>query len=365
MQERGKRCRLAINRHRVLDIFVDDTIDPIAQAIAQQRYLLPLSFSLLPELASPGGRVLDLGAHVGTFSLYAAALGYQVGAVDASPQNVALLRQSVEQNALSNVQVIWAAIDERSGPVEFVEFGPYGHIANPHFIRPTIPVPALSVEEVLDELGWDGVEFIKLDIEGSEVAAIRGMGRLLAGQGAPSILVEANRYTLDFFGFTPAHLLTLLESYDYCCYLAEAGVLRPINAADFQPDICVDYLAVKSGLPLLRKWQMGSPLSLYQRAARVEISVGERDPHLRAYIARSLAGIGDPYLANPLVCRALARLKADPDSHVRAAAAWWQEPPAGWVGATVLHQLLVLRDNTRDRLSRLVHWLTAWLRAGK
>ena len=45
---------------------------------------------MLLDIARPGGRVIDLGTHIGTFSLFAAASGYSLLSIEASPRNVAL-----------------------------------------------------------------------------------------------------------------------------------------------------------------------------------------------------------------------------------------------------------------------------------
>ncbi len=63
--------------------------------------------------------MLDLGTHVGTFTLAAAALGYEVIGVEASPQNAALLRAGLEHNAFRHVQLINAAVGDRPGTLEF------------------------------------------------------------------------------------------------------------------------------------------------------------------------------------------------------------------------------------------------------
>src|SRR5438874_2058976 len=52
--------------------------DPFSQAFAQGNYPSGPLTDLMFQLVRPGDCVLDLGAHVGTFSLAAAALGCRV-----------------------------------------------------------------------------------------------------------------------------------------------------------------------------------------------------------------------------------------------------------------------------------------------
>ena len=87
----------------------------------------------LQRFVPPGGSVLDLGAHVGTFSLTAAALGYRVVAVDASPIHIDLLNRSVARNGFrpSQLRVVHSAVGDTTGTVEFHLGGLWGMVAQP------------------------------------------------------------------------------------------------------------------------------------------------------------------------------------------------------------------------------------------
>ena len=164
-----------------------DPVDPISRDLASGVYSPQYDrlLGLLQTIVPVGGRVLDLGAHIGTFSLAAAALGYEVLAVEASPQNAALLQASIEANGFRQMRVIHAAVSDRSGVLEFCAIGPWGHVSTPLLTTPTVRVPAVTVEQILDDHGWDRVDFVKIDIEGSEVAALEGMKQLLSGPDSP------------------------------------------------------------------------------------------------------------------------------------------------------------------------------------
>src|SRR6516165_9821669 len=72
--------------------------DPFSQAFAQGSFPSGPLTDLMLQLVRPGDSVLDLGAHIGTFSLAAAALGCRVLSVEASPRNAKLLQASVARN---------------------------------------------------------------------------------------------------------------------------------------------------------------------------------------------------------------------------------------------------------------------------
>jgi FkbM family methyltransferase len=317
----ASRHTLAANQETDFEIFIDSNEkDEISTAIANQTFVVPVTFSLLPRFARSGATVLDLGAHIGTFSLYAASLGYDVLAVEASPYNAALLRHSADRNGFSNLRVAPVAVSDHAGTLEFIAAGPYGLVANPFLNSPTVSVPADTVDHLLNDVGWDTVDFIKMDIEGSELRALRGMTGLLGGVDAPPILFESNGFTLGLLGTDPSHLLAFLEAFGYRCYLVQPGRLIPTGFRELQPELCVDYITTKNPLPTLQDWPISPPMSPEERVTRILSSCVHRDRFARAYIARALAAADSAILANPRIVRALEILTGDEDKDVRAAA---------------------------------------------
>ena len=87
----GTEFQLAVDRH---------ASDGVTQAARCENYSAPLSVEMLLRAVAPGATVLDLGAHIGSFSVAAAARGYHVIAVEAGADNVELLKESVRSHAV-------------------------------------------------------------------------------------------------------------------------------------------------------------------------------------------------------------------------------------------------------------------------
>lgn len=306
--------------------------DPICMDLADGRF--PAStreaVECLQEMTPRGGRVLDLGTHVGSFTLAAAALGYEVVGVEASPRNASLLQASLERNGFDRVRLIHAAVSDRPGTLEFAQGGPYGHVGRPGEGVPTVAVRALRLDDLLSELGWDRVDFIKMDIEGSEVAGLRGMSRLISGPDAAPLFIESNGHTLNFYGQSPLALKTELEACGYENYLVEMGRLCRVRAGDFQPNTCVDYLAVKRTPANLRSYRIDRPLSHEEVVFRIVQTSRSQQAADRAYIARALASAPTDVLASKAVHEEVQRLRQDGDAAVRSAAEAVQLAPAVW-----------------------------------
>jgi FkbM family methyltransferase len=302
--------------------------DHLTRAIVDGTWMYPPEFQLLFRLLRPGQVVLDLGAHVGTFSLAAAGLGCRVVAVEASPENAALLGDSAARNGFGQMQVVCAAVTDHEGAVEFVPHGPFGTIANRVTMGPTIRVRAVTVDGLLRELDLDTVDLVKMDVEGSEVAAIRGMTGLLSRADAPLLFYESNGHTLRFFGETPGGLLGALEELGYRNLLVDPAPRRlvPVRSVDLQPECVVDYLAVRRAIDGLADWPVVAPMGdgeIVRRALNESLSAHQ---HHRVYIARALATAGGSVRSDPRVIDALGGLREDPSAEVRAAAAWSGTP---------------------------------------
>lgn len=227
--------------------------DPISQSLRApvrwfKRWRRPSCaphLSLLRSMVRPGDRVLDLGAHIGTFALAAGALGCEVLAVEPAPRNAELLRASVARNGFSNIRVVQAVVSDRAGTVAFCPSGPFGHVFTPATGMPSINVPAVRVDDLLAEVGWDKVHFIKMDVEGSEVPALDGMAALLSHPAGPPILYESNAHTLAFYGHTPLDLRRRLDRFGYQSYRQADREWMVLGSDEPQGQLVVDCLALK------------------------------------------------------------------------------------------------------------------------
>jgi len=238
----------------------------------------------------PGKTILDLGAHTGTVAIPAAEAGYRVMAVEASPQNVERLLAAVVSKGLDRLFVLQTAVTDHQGEVDFLEDGAQGHITDAA-TSGTVRIPATTVDELWARNGYPDVDFVKLDLEGGEVAALRGMSDLLASSPPPPLLCESNGPRLAAYGETPNTLLTLLARRGYRCYLAQPGRLVPVDPDDLQPSCVVDYLAVHKLDGTWKTW-LQPPMSEQECQARIDAELRSQDPEKRAWIEAALRDAG-------------------------------------------------------------------------
>ena len=305
----------------------EDATDGITTAILKNAFGLPQHYHMLFDLVRPKGYVLDLGAHIGTFAIMAGMHGYHVTAVEASPRNAALMNESIRRNGLKkNVRLVEAAVSDRAGSMDFIQDGPYGMVSNTivHDVGRTITVQSIPVDDLIALIGWQNIDVIKMDIEGSEVNAIKGMSRLLSSNPAPILLFESNGHTLNMFGVTPGDLFSALEGYGYQCYHYYGEQLYPITGKDIQLECVSDCIAAKQ-LPkdFQEKWKIASSMDVENKIKMALGSLNHPNDAVRAYIGRALQHTDKTFLGDVRISSALDGLKKDPKEAVRKSISWW------------------------------------------
>ncbi|MBI4617029.1 MAG: FkbM family methyltransferase [Planctomycetes bacterium] len=176
---RGALRGLRMRRQGALVSYLLGIDEPGVQAVCER-------------LVAPGCVAWDVGANVGFITLALARLAGPSGRVVAfepRPDAAALVRANAALNRFAHVDVRECAASDSTGRATF-------HVRG---MAPTSGLAVSGVPDVrtlevattrLDDLaGIPAPDFVKMDIEGSEVEALKGMARLLAGK-RPVLAIE-------------------------------------------------------------------------------------------------------------------------------------------------------------------------------
>src|SRR5262249_36182110 len=145
----------------------------------------PFETGLLQNQLRPGDVVVDVGANIGYYTLlFARCVGPRgrVFAFEPDQTNFDLLRRNVERNGYTNVTLVRKAVAAQSGKLRLYlcEDNKGDHRTyDSHDGRPSLEIDAVSLDDYFaGERG--SIALIKMDIQGAEEGALRGMRRLLA-----------------------------------------------------------------------------------------------------------------------------------------------------------------------------------------
>jgi FkbM family methyltransferase len=168
---------------------------PISSHFASEAFITRAdvdwgSESLLFSLLERKGVFLDVGAHIGYYTLYVLPRVQEAYCFEPDPRVRPMLEQNIAGKV--NVAVIPCAAGDTQGRVRFT----LEHdVAISHLSRPgddagnQIVVDQVTIDQFVRSRGLN-VEAIKIDAEGRDIDVIRGALNVLAGQ-QPLVLTEA------------------------------------------------------------------------------------------------------------------------------------------------------------------------------
>lgn len=206
----------------------------------------PVDTAFVGRVVQSGDTVVDVGANIGYYTCYLARLvgpSGQVVAFEPAPDLIEILRDNVAYNGYANVQLENKAVTEKTGPLTlYMEEGR----PEDNRIFKDEQDAAIRSEHVVDGIRLDDIPFlsehppafIKMDIQGAEIYAIRGMRRLLQESPQVCVLLEYWPYGLTRAGFRPEELLEELWATGLeVRRVAEDGRLVPVEVGPLK-DLC-------------------------------------------------------------------------------------------------------------------------------
>lgn len=181
-------------------------------------YELKLSRHLL-RLARTGGTMIDVGAHLGYFSLLwvAANRANNCLSFEPSPRNIERLKGNVARNGFGAlIEVLPQAAGREHASLPF-DVGPpgqtgWGGIAATPGVG-TILVEAVRVDEVVSNA--NEVALLKIDAEGADAWVLMGCERLLRRRQVKSVWFEQNRPRMRALGIGEGEAGDYLRSLGY------------------------------------------------------------------------------------------------------------------------------------------------------
>jgi FkbM family methyltransferase len=194
----------------------------------------------IAQFLRPGMTMIDAGANIGYFTLFAARMvGPQghVYAFEPVPSTVGFLRKNVEKNGYSDrVAIVPNAVTDKSSQVRIILGDTVSTVSsmfrNDSRGRDFVDVEAVSLDEFFYKQGWPPVNIVKMDIEGAEKLALDGMRELSRRNPELKLIIEVN---LVHFGLE--EILEALQGCGFSRFYSLNGQNRTVNILKDLPHV--------------------------------------------------------------------------------------------------------------------------------
>ncbi len=192
----------------------------------------------IDRLVKPGMTILDIGAHVGYYARRCGRLTGADGLVVAfepHPRTFNVLMANVAP--LGNVRTAQLAVADQEGTAELYDYLIMSASGSLHYdealrdlqkahttkgdvaprLAQDLPVEKFTVrtttvDTLLDELGVESVDVVKMDIEGAEMSALRGMQATINRSPDLALIMEYNPAALSASGEDPIQAVATVKA---------------------------------------------------------------------------------------------------------------------------------------------------------
>ena len=236
-----------IDRLTVLADFADERILEVVHEIRGENP----EYAMMRAILCKGDTFIDVGANFGTFSLLASRRVGPEGkviAIEPQPRLAGLIRKSVELSEVANARVIEAAIGSAPGVVTLLvpsnDTGRAGIF--PAFSgkgsHEGVQREVLTLDSLAAEIPRGGRVFMKIDVEGSELAVLDGATEIVSTR-KPVILVELNPWSARAAGRTTSDLLDKLDNLGYRSFSTTTSFPKHLQRSEIPLDRQTNLLA--------------------------------------------------------------------------------------------------------------------------
>jgi FkbM family methyltransferase len=176
--------------------FVADPISLNSTGVIYTRLYEPEYTQFVREHVVPGGAIIDVGAHVGLFTLQLADLFREGACFEPAADNFRLLERNLRINDLAAVRAVKLAVSDHEGELDLLvtaSHSPMNRLdrASAVAVERTERVGITTLDGYLAAAPLAAeIRFIKLDIEGHELPALRGARRTIEGARAALAIIE-------------------------------------------------------------------------------------------------------------------------------------------------------------------------------
>lgn len=179
---------------------------------------------LIKKLLKPKTVFVDIGAHLGYYTLLAASSNKNIEVVAFEPakENLAVVKKNIKLNKIKNCSLYNLAASDKEGTQRFCVAEALGessiHGTYLSKVKKITQVKTCRVDSIIK---GKKVGFIKIDVEGHEVWVLDGLKKTLQDNSQVILLIELNPGSQAVAGVTPEQLLGKIKELGFKIFLLD------------------------------------------------------------------------------------------------------------------------------------------------
>ncbi len=192
-----------------------------------------VELQLIDSIVRPGFMVLDIGANIGFYTkIFSSLVGLkgQVHAFEPEATNFNYLEQNLRTD--TNVTLIKKAVSDKTGPLKIylsnllnVDHRTYPVDDYSHVLE----INATTIDDYLTQNNIHKIDFIKMDIQGFEMAALKGMEKTLSNNPEIKMITELWPCGLKKAGNSAVEVYDYLTNLDFNLFLITEKELQRLT----------------------------------------------------------------------------------------------------------------------------------------
>lgn len=197
----------------------------------------PWETAVVTRDLKPEQTFIDIGAHIGYYSLMASALVGKKGKVFAfepEPKNFSILTQNVADHHIPNIEIFNCAISSDEGIVNmFLNPKNSGdnRVGIPNEGWESIPVLTYSIDFFF-QFYQGKIDFTKIDVQGHELEVLSGMKKTIEKYPDLKIIIEYSPILLSMVGHDPEEMIIALKDYGFTILTSRTHDFRKCTVAN-------------------------------------------------------------------------------------------------------------------------------------
>lgn len=237
--------------------------EEISKCVYLEGYYEPNQLYYLNSLLKQGMTFIDVGANSGIYSLFSAYKIQSRGLVlsfEPSQREFSKLKTNILINSFKNIKSFRLAISDSIAQTKLLIANDFhaGHNTFGNFVYKdtglvgTETVDTITLDQILEQEKLTRVDVIKLDIEGSELKALRGAEKTIQ-QFNPIFLIEILDSILKNCGTNAEEVWDFLSKRDYLIFTYDLYTGDLFRIYEYSPSKYTDFLAIpKTKLHILQ-----------------------------------------------------------------------------------------------------------------